>query len=281
MKITNHENLPDPIVQACMPEEDVEGLRVTSLLNGVCETILKERHWDELEMDAADMIWMIFGSAVHMWLEMSKEGDDEFREERLSMKISNTILTGKSDLFTKDGITDYKTTSVYKVLFGETEEWEKQLKLYAMLWTDAGFKVKSGEIVALMKDHSKPKARREPGYPKYPVKVFKWDFTDKDIEDTKKWATEKIKLIESLKDVPDSALPTCSREERWATNTTWAIKKQGVKKAKKVCKTKAEAERELLNYKGCYIEERPGEDKKCLDYCMVKDFCPYARGLNY
>ena len=280
MKITNNTGLPEPIVKACELEENVDGLRVTALLNGACETILKARHWDEIEVDASDMIWLIFGTAVHKVLEMTSEEDDEFREERLSMKISNTILTGKSDLYKDKVLTDYKTTSVYKIIYGETEDWEKQLKLYAMLWKDAGFEVTGGEIVGLMKDHSKPKARREPGYPKYPVRMLKWEFTDKDIEETKRWATEKIKLIESLQNVPDHALPMCSREERWATNTTWAIKKQGVKKAKKVCKTKAEAERELLNYPGCYIEERPGEDKKCMDYCMVKDFCPYGKELR-
>lgn len=280
MVITNNTGLPEPIVKACMLTEEVEGLRVTSLLEGVRALILKQRHWDEIEMDAADMIWLIYGTAVHQILEMTKEEDDEFREERLSMKISNTTLTGKSDLFKNKVITDYKTTSVYKTLFGETEDWEKQLKLYAMLWRDAGFEVNGGEIVGLMKDHSKPRARREKDYPKYPVKVYRWNFTDKDLDDIKAWATERIKLIESLKDVPDNKLPMCTPEERWVRDTTWAIKKQGVKKAKKVCSSKAEAEKELHNWPGCYIEERPGEDKKCMDYCMASQFCPHAMKLK-
>lgn len=280
MVITNKTGLPAPIVKACALEENVEGLRVTSLLEGVRAHILKQRHWDEIEVDAADMIWLIFGSAVHKVLEMTNEEDDEFREERLSMKVSNSILTGKSDLFRDKVITDYKTTSVYKVLFKEMDDYKKQLMIYALLWKDAGFEVNGGEVVALMKDHSKPKARREHDYPTYPVKMFKWDFSDKDLEEMRVWVTNRIKLIESLKDVPDDKLPLCTPEERWKTETVWAITKPNAKKAKKRCYSREEADRELHNYPGCHIEERPGEDKRCLDYCWASEFCPYGRALK-
>lgn len=29
--------------------------------------------------------------------------------------------------------------------------------------------------------------------------------------------------------------------------------------------------------KECYIEYRPGEDRKCMDYCRVNAFCNYYR----
>ncbi len=280
MKITNKKNLPQAFVKACEMEENVEGLRVTSLLNGVRATILTKRHWDEIERDAADMVWLIFGTAVHKVLEMTAEDPDEFREQRLSMKISNTTLTGKSDLFKDKVITDYKTTSTYKVKFGEFDDYKKQLLLYAMLWKDAGFEVNGGEVLMLLKDHT-PSKRFEEGYPEYPVWMEKWDFSDEDIRQVKEWATERIKLIESLENVPDCALPLCEPEERYHQDDTFAVKKQGVKKADRVFKTRREAEQHLAKKgSGYYIEERKGADRKCQDYCVCRAFCDHARAMQ-
>lgn len=280
MVITNKMGLPESFVKACEIEENVEGLRVTQLLNGVRATILTQRHWNEIEVDAADMVWLILGTAVHKVLEMTDEGDDEFREQRLSMKISDTVLTGKSDLYKNKVITDYKTCSTWKVIFGETEDWERQLLLYAMLWKDAGFEVKGGEILSIMRDHIKTKGKIDPSYPEYPVTMFKFDYTDKDIESIRKWAESRIKLIESLKDVPDDELPLCTPEERFNKGDKYAIMKTGLKKAKKVCDTREEAERLMAEKSGDHIEVRKGEDKKCLEYCMCREFCSYAQSLK-
>lgn len=280
MIITNKKGLPEPYVKACELEENVEGLRVTQLLNGVRAVILTQRHWDEIEVEAAKMVWLILGSAVHKLLEMTDEEDDEFREQRLSMKISNTTLTGKSDLYKNKVITDYKTCSTWKVVYGETDDWQKQLLLYAMLWKDAGFEVNGGEILAIMKDHIETKAEFDPSYPEDPIEMFKWDFTDKDIEDIRVWAEKRIKLIESLENVPDEELPLCTPKERFNDGDKFAIMRNGRKNAKKVCDTREEAESLISQYHGDYIEVRKGIDKKCLKYCMCREFCQYAQSLK-
>ncbi len=279
MIITNTNNLPDAFVRIAERQEAFEEneIRVTSLLSGLRETELKRRYADKITMDASECIWMTFGTLAHKVLEETDEAQDEFREERLKMKISKSVLTGKSDVF-KDGIViDYKTSSVWKIVYGDYEDWRKQLLLYAMLWKNAGFEVKGGQIVAMLKDQSKSKARTDANYPQLPVVTLDFTFTDKDIEDIRKYATERVKALEMLRDIPDDKLPLCTAEERYNSGDKYAIMKKGRKTALKVCDTKEEAEKLLSAKGGDYIEERKGEDRKCQDYCMVREFCPHAR----
>lgn len=280
MKITNNYNLPDSFVKACEAEEKVEGLRVTQLLNGARAVVLTQRHWDEIEQDASEMVWMILGTAAHKLLEMTEMEADEIREHRLSMEISNSIVTGKSDLFKNGKITDYKTTSVYNILYGKDDEWKKQLLLYALLWKENGFIVHSGEIVAILRDHIKTKAEFDKDYPELPIQVLHFDFTDEDIEEIRAWATKKVKIIESLQKIPDFLLPLCSAEERWKQEDKYAVMKNKSKRAKRVFDTLHEAQEYMRDNGGDYIEERKGEDRKCLHYCVCREFCSYAQKLK-
>ena len=74
MKITNKLNLPQPFVDAVTREYQYKDKQysVTAILKDVREILLTRRHNDEIEQDVADMIWLIFGTAVHKVLEDSK-----------------------------------------------------------------------------------------------------------------------------------------------------------------------------------------------------------------
>lgn len=283
MKITNKLGLPEAFVQMAKINENVspKKVRATSLLNGCRETLLRKRHFDEIEVDVADMIWLLFGTAVHAILERQKEAADEFKEERLEMQISNTTLTGKSDLYSNGVITDYKTCSTWGVRLKDFDKWKKQIMVYAMLWDSYGFPVKGGVIIPIMKDHKKREAQMKPNeYPPYPVGKIEFKITKKDIADTRVWVEDKIRELERLENVPDDALPLCTEEERWNRGTKYAVMKKGRKTAKRVLDTKAEAEKWMRENGGDYIETRPGEDSKCLNYCQVKEFCRYGRSLG-
>lgn len=73
MIITNVYNLPQPLVDAASAEHAYTPKRysVTTLLKGTCEAILLRRHADEITMDVSDMVWLLFGTAVHSVLEQS------------------------------------------------------------------------------------------------------------------------------------------------------------------------------------------------------------------
>ena len=282
MIITNKAGLPEAFVKAAernerpMAENEI---RVTSLLGGARAAILFRRHYDEIEVDASEMLWSIFGTATHKILEQTEEADDEFREERLKIKISNSYLTGKSDVYQGGMLIDWKTTSVYKFIYKDFDDWKKQLQMYGLLWHSYGFDVKGGKIVAMLKDHKKSEARRNGSYPQLPVQSVEWVFTQKDFDFIRTWAEERIKIIEALKDVPDEDLPLCTPEERWNAGDKYAVMKRGKKRAERVLNTMEEANQYMAAKGGDYIEKRTGEDKKCLDYCMARAFCPYARGL--
>lgn len=282
MKITNKLGLPESFVQMAQQNETMaeNEIRVTSLLNGHCEEELKRRHYGEITQDVSDMIWMLFGTAAHAVLENQAETDTQFKEERLKMPISNSVLTGKSDLYdakTKT-ITDYKTTSVWKIIFKDFDAWEKQLMLYAMEWQYWGFPVEKCEIIAILKDHSKAKAKFDPDYPPYPVQKITFNVTDKKIEEIKAFAEKRIKEREALRDLPDEELPICTAEERYNTGEKYAVMANNKKKALRVLDDYAEAKEWMKNNGGDYINVRRGEDKKCMEYCFVKEFCPHMKG---
>ena len=133
------------------------------------------------------------------------------------------------------------------------------------------------QIIQFFRDHSMSKAKFDKSYPQSPIRVIDYYFTDKDIAKTEEEVREKLREISALKDTPDDELPPCSAENRWETPTTYAVKKDGRKSALRVLPSKEEAETwmELNDAKGCYIEERKGESRKCMNYCKAAPFCHY------
>jgi hypothetical protein len=70
----------------------------------------------------------------------------------------------------------------------------------------------------------------------------------------------------------------------WETPTRYAIMKGTNKRATKVCDTKDQAEQFIKDHKDgkkMKIEIRPGERKRCEDYCDVQIFCKqYEREIK-
>ena len=75
MNLTNSLNLPRPFVSAAESDYKYTPKRysVTALLKGTREAILQRRHDDEITQDVADMVWAVFGSAVHQILQNAEE----------------------------------------------------------------------------------------------------------------------------------------------------------------------------------------------------------------
>lgn len=287
MLITNKYRLPKSFIE--MAQSDYQygerEYRVTSLLKGLRETILERRHSNEIERDVSDMIWLLFGSAVHSILERQVEGDSEIKESRIKIQIGGYTLSGQFDLYDAETkkITDYKTASVWKIIFGDFEEWRRQLLIYAYMMNSIGFPVERGEIVALLKDHSKRDSKVKENYPELPVQVVKFEFTEKDFAEIAGWLDGKFFDIEHAETVSDNDLPLCTPDERFNSGDKFAVLKKGRKTALRVLDNQGEAEAWMANNGGDSIEVRPGEDKKCEDYCAVNMFCDYylaKKGVN-
>lgn len=280
MKITNKLNLPKPFVDAVTREYEYKEKQysVTTLLKDVREILLTRRHNDEIEQDVADMIWLILGTAVHKVLEDSQEEDTEFKEEHFVEEVENGYkLSGQADLYNakEKMVTDYKTCSVWKVIYNDWEEYRKQLLMYAWAFKKMGFEVEKGQIVGIIKDHSKTKAKVDTSYPQYPVCRKTFNFTKQDFAEIEQFIKEKFQEIAKYEEIPDNELPVCSEEMRWNDGDKYAVKKKGNKRALRVYETLEEAEKHLKQDEGLELEVRKGEDKKCLEYCTCCEFCNY------
>lgn len=284
MIITNKMNLPQPFVDAATSDHRYTDRRysVTAILNGVRQSVLERRHADEIEQDVADRVWMIFGTAVHSILERSQETEDQLKENKLVIDLPNGYqLSGIFDLYddATGTVTDYKTCAVWKILKGEFEDWRKQTLIYCWMLRQIGFDAKRGEIVALIKDHSKSKAKVGK-HPPLPVFRIGWDYTDEAAAEIEAFIMERFREIERCEKLPDAELPLCTEEERWTRDEKYAVMKEGVQRAKKLFDDGREAAAfaDHLNAteKGTfYVEHRPGVDAKCEDYCSACEFCTH------
>ena len=281
MIITNNLKLPAPFVNMAQRDYIYEPneYRVTSLLKGVRETILERRHDAEIERDVSDMVWMLFGTAVHGVLEKHEEGGNELKEQRIKIPFGDYVLSGQFDLYndTTKTVTDYKTASVWKIIFGDFEDWRRQLLIYCYMLRKIGFDAQGGEIVAFLKDHSKRDAKIKPDYPQFPVKKVSFAFSDDDFIECEQWLSDRFALIARAEKLPDDELPLCTPEERFNSGDKYAVMKKGRKTALRVMDNLEEAERWKSEHGGDEIQKRPGEDKKCLDYCSACQFCSYYR----
>lgn len=281
MRVSNRLGLPQAFINALnLERHNAEGeISATTLLKGACETVLTDRHFDEIEIDVADCVWQIWGSAVHLIFE--KAGIEGFTEEKFTVSVSNSKVTGRVDLYDLENETvyDWKTASVWKVRFNDFSDWDKQGLIYAWLMKQNGLKVKEIRFVALLKDHSKSKARQDSFYPQKPAIVHIVKVTPKALEEIETFIKRKVAEFELAKMLPDTELTPCTKEERWATDDKWAVIKSGRKSALKVCNSEKEAQEYIKILGGTDIEFRKGESKKCKDYCICKEFCTFYKQI--
>jgi hypothetical protein len=177
MKLTNKHGIPDTFLNVLKRPTYSKGrahLSATQLLNSPKIVALTKKFEDELEQDVSDMVWSLFGTAIHGVLEHGKD-DNHIVEERLHATIDGWRISGAIDLQIITGpetvsVRDYKTTSSWAVM-NEKIEWEQQLNIYAWLVESVKGKiVDSVGIVAIIRDWSRREAAKNPDYPQAPVK---------------------------------------------------------------------------------------------------------------
>jgi hypothetical protein len=235
---------------------------------------LREQHNDKISQDVSDMLWSMLGSALHVVME---RGDTPgwLKEERLFAEVDGVKISGAIDLQeeTPGGVIihDYKFTSAWAVM-QEKEEWTQQLNIYKWLVeTVKRQKVVGLKICALVRDFNRHD--RKEGYPASPicmVDVPMWDSVK-----TEMYIRERLEMHRNAKLAADfgEALQTCSDEERWMSETTYAVKREGRKTAIRVLKSLDEATQMAEKEKG-YVETRLGEARRCTgNFCGVALWC--------
>ena len=290
MRLTNKFELPETIVNVINRPTYNKGdaeISVTEILNSPRIVHLKRLHWDDLEQDAADMVWSLFGSAVHEILQHGKD-DHHIVEERLNTTFEGWKISGAIDLqeVYEDGIviSDYKVTGAWAVM-NEKDDWHYQLNSYAWFVEKVkNIKVTKLQIIAIVRDWSRRDALTRQGYPKAPIVTIDiplWSFEEREayVKRRLNLHNETFFAIHA-----GGSVPECTPEETWEKPTTYAVIKEGAARAKSVHKTPAEAEaalREIKKPEGYKVEVREGDRTRCSGFCQVAPFCDqYKNYLN-
>ena len=280
MKLTNKFNLPDTFVNVIQRPTYSKGkahISATELINSPRIVQLKKKHWEDITQDASEMVWSLFGSAVHNILEHGKD-KHHIVEERLHTNFEGWDISGAIDLqeVEEDGIVinDYKVTSAWAVI-NEKAEWGEQLNIYAWLVERVKkIPVKKVQIVAIIRDWSARDAVNREGYPPSPIAVIEYPLST--FTAREEYITKKIEQHNEayFAMTTGEELQECTPEDMWEKPTTYALKKTGGVRAKKVYSILTEAEAGLAEAgKGHEIETREGERTRCQKYCQVSQFC--------
>ena len=287
MKFTNKFNLPQTFVNVIHRPTYSKGkahISATEIINSPRIVQLKKKYWDEIEQDASEMVWSLFGSAVHNILEHGK-GDNHVVEERLHLEFEGWRISGAIDLQEVEPngtitISDYKVTGAWAVM-NEKDDWHRQLNIYAwMVEKVKNVPVGKLQIIAIIRDWSARDATTKECYPQSPVATIDiplWSFEEREKFMTKRIYEHGTALFEME---TDGDLPDCTAEEMWEKKTSYALKKDGNVRAKSVHETQEAAEEALVKAlgtakknEGFSIEIRQGERTRCKGYCQVASFC--------
>lgn len=273
MKITNKYNLPETLYKAvAFDMKPRTGYSVTDLISPPCIVQLTRRHWEEIEEDISERIWLLLGSAVHYILEKG-EVSESLKEERLEATIGGVKISGRPDLWRNNTITDYKVTSVWTVIYAPKgrADWHAQLNLYSLLYWANGFTTYKLEACAILRDWQKRKAL-EHDYPSIPIAMI--DIPVWDDQTINSYVHDRITAHTEAEGLSDAELPECTPEEMWQKATTYAVMKEERKTAVRVFDSYKQAEEMMGSMDDKhYILERPGENVRCKDYCSVSKWC--------
>ena len=283
MKITNNQNLPAPVVALLTRNYYTKGesqYSVTEIMSPPKIRRLREQYDSEIEVDVTSLLATQFGTFMHAKLE-AKEIEGYLNEERLFTLVDGVTISGAIDLqqTTPEGVViiDYKFVKAYSVMMNKID-WEIQLNIYKWLVeTVKHTKVSGLKICAFVKDFAKFETSRE-GYPQAEavmIDIPMWDSVR-----TETYVRNRLEAHRNAKVAHDfgEALPLCTDEERWAKESTYAVKREGRKTAIRVFKTIEEAT-ELAEKEKGYVETRKGEYTRCTgNYCGVAQWCDQYQG---
>lgn len=281
MKITNNHNLPEAVYNAVNKVYQPKSGRisVTDLINPPQMRHLKMKHWDELEEDCADRLWLLFGSAVHYIMEQGAP-PDALAEEKLEVVIApKIVIAGRSDLYHNECVEDYKVVRAMSEVYSDPEQYEPQMNVYAWMYRRAGFAVNKLRVVKFYRDWNYWDKVRHGRYPEIPMGTV----------DIEVWSHQQVedyvqgRIAMHLQNPP----PPCTAEDMWLRPDKFAVKMENRKSAVRVYSTAAEAEAHVNELKKekkyrvrkPFIETRPGEPVRCLGregkpYCIVGGVCP-------
>ena len=261
---------------------------VTTLINPPRVVFLNKRHLHKVKLYVADLIHSYTGTGAHNYWEfcLNLIPNSPYEcETRLSTTINNRQISGAFDaILDKHTMYDMKNTSVWKMMFGEKDDWTAQQNMYRWMYhNDRGLLLKSLRIVGLFRDWSlRQKQRGGPEYPNYPAMEIKLPLWD--LNDTYQYMEERVNLMIANEDVADDDLPECSYEDMWSEPDKVAVMSKRLKsRAVRVLSDMKTAKAYVSKYLAgptckdsvqtlSYVI-RPCERRRCENWCPVNKYC--------
>ena len=283
MKVTNKYNLPIALVRAMSRDDYTKGksdYSVTGLLTPPKVALLREQYNDRMEMDISDKMYTFLGTALHKVMEDTVMPENCPYEERLFTEIDGTTISGAIDIQERVPagtiVWDYKVTSVWSVMY-KKDEWVQQLNMYKwFVETVKKERVVGLKICAFLRDWSGNKTGEN--YPEASIVIVDiplWTATE-----AEEFIRNRLNAHKEAKMVMEfgQELVPCSDKERWMSETTFAVKREGRKTAIRVLTSEQEAKEMAEKEKG-YVETRTGEPRRCAgNYCGVAEWCKQYQG---
>jgi hypothetical protein len=289
-KLTNKYNLPHAFVEACAgfmsknpPKPGT--ISVTAMLKPPQMHFLESKHFHDIEEDAMDRLWALFGSAVHGVLQKAAERKKTWKalsEEFLTINVNGWEVRGVLDQFeleTADGksnvLSDWKVVKAFALIGEGKLEWEQQLNVYRYMLHCHGIECDHLEIRAIVRDHSTREAQKNSDYPQQPfaiVPVPLWP-----IAEAKAFVEYRVAVHAKAS---KGEYPPCSKAERWAKDDVWAVfAAEGAPRAINGGLMPSHEEAHLKaktiamkNMKPAFIQYRPATSVRC-DYCRARPWC--------
>lgn len=262
---TNLYGMPDALVNAVMNDPYTGGgdISATKLIDAPQRRVLSKNYHSLVVADVSERVYSLMGQAVHAILERAQTS--ALVEKRLYTDINGWSVSGQFDRLHLAGevLQDWKVCSVYKATGDKS--WERQLNILRYLAEKNGMTVNKLQVVAIFRDWKKSEAKRNPQYPQHNVMVI--DVPLWTLDETEAYIKDRVVLHQRCE---AGETVECSEEERWYSGTTYALMKDGGKRAKRVVPILSELG-EIPP--GHHVVERPGVNRRCVDYCEVAPFC--------
>jgi hypothetical protein len=269
---TNIHGLPDAFVAAVLNDPYTGGgdISVTKLIDAPKRRTLYRQHKDSVVEDVSERVWSLMGQAVHTVLERAQTS--AIVEERLYAKVNGWELSGQFDRMhlADKTMQDWKVCSIYKA--GGDESWTRQQNVLRWLAHKNGYEIERLQIVAIFRDWKRSEAQRREDYPKQAIQIIELPVWT--LEQTEEYIAERVSMHQRSDSGEDIE---CNEEERWYSGTTYALMKDGGKRAKKVVPILADLG-EIPE--GHHVVERPGRNRRCEEYCEVSPFCAQYQSIK-
>jgi len=235
MNITNKHNLPDWYVDTVKKQvahhQSNADYSVTELLEPPRIARLKEHYNEQLQEDAMDLTYAVYGSAVHNLFESADENDRYITEVRYksNIKLSENdypiSLSGQIDVYDKAEQTlwDIKVGTSFEVMKANSgkevrPEREQQLNIYAWLLERHDRPVKHIKNLFLVRDY-RPMEQKTKAKEGYTDKIYIHEHILWPKEATESFIHSRIRIHEESKE----NLPYCTPEEQWRQPDMLAI----------------------------------------------------------